>query len=341
MIGEDPTKVGARGLAAAASVSVRDATEADFPRILEIDATVFPEYTETFAEFLDRRARLQAGGYTNVFAVAHTPPGRIVGYSNFHHMRGQFDPARFRMTVAVDPAWQRRGVGGSLLLQMLRAAAGHGGRLLESFARESMPGVVAFLEHRGFGETMRTWEYRLDVAGFDQTPFLPYLDRVREAGVVITTLEDECRRNPEALRQLYAMHNAVVADIPAPIPSTPLPFEEFLHRAVESPRALPDAYFLARIGESYVGEADLRRPPTGAHLHHDVTGVLPAYRGRGIAMALKIATIMYARSRGFAEILTWNEAQNAGMIAINERLGFVRHPAWITFERGIAPEAMR
>jgi hypothetical protein len=29
----------------------------------------------------------------------------------------------------------------------------------------------------------------------------------------------------------------------------------------------------------------------GTRLYHNVTGVLPAYRGRGIAMALKIATM--------------------------------------------------
>ena len=75
------------------------------------------------------------------------------------------------------------------------------------------------------------------------------------------------------------------------------------------------------------------------HLYHNVTGVLPAYRGRGIAMALKLATIAYAQARGSTEIRTWNEVQNTGMLVINDRLGFVRQPAWITFEKSLTPAA--
>ncbi len=68
-----------------------------------------------------------------------------------------------------------------------------------------------------------------------------------------------------------------------------------------------------------------------------MTGVLPSHRGRGIAMALKLATIAYGRQHGYSEIRTWNETHNTGMLAINERLGFTRQPAWITFEAALEP----
>ncbi len=331
----EPVVARAAGLPARAIVEIRGATEADVPRILEIDNAVFPEYPETLEEFQALQARLRAGGYATVFAVAETPTGQILGYSNFHHMPGQFDPARYRVVVCTDPAWQRRGVGSALMEQMLDAIAARGGLALETFARETMPEVVAFLEQRGFTETMRTWEYRLDVTRFDPAPFAHYLDRARQAGVEITTLAEERRGDPDALRRAHELYDAIEADIPSPIPFTPPPFEHFMLSTIESPRALLDAYFLARIGETYVGVANLQKPAEGTHLYHDTTGVLLVYRGRGIAMALKLATIAYARARGYSEIRTWNAVQNTGMLTINERLGFVRQPAWITFERSL------
>ncbi|MGH2405869.1 MAG: GNAT family N-acetyltransferase, partial [bacterium] len=187
--------------------------------------------------------------------------------------------------------------------------------------------------HRGFRESLRNWELRLDLSRFDPARFSSGGDRARSAGVKIVTLAEERARDPEAMRRAYGLREAVMADIPSPIPYTPIPFDEFVYSNLESPRALPDAYYLARVGEVYVGEADLRRPLDGSHLIHNVTGVLPAWRGRGIAMALKLATIAYAQRHGYAEIRTHNEVRNAGMLAINERLGFARQPAWITFER--------
>ncbi len=332
----EPAVAGAAGLPARAIVEIRGATEADVPRILEIDNAVFPEYPETLEEFQAHQARLRSGGYDTVFVVAETPTGQILGYSNFHHMPGQFDPARYRVVVCTDPAWQRRGVGSALMEQMLGAVAARGGLAIETFARETMPEVVAFLEQRGFTETMRTWEYRLDVTRFDPAPFARHLDRARLAGVEITTLAEERRRDPDALRRAYELDNAVAADIPAPIPRTPPPFEQYVLSNVESPRALLDAYFIAKVGQAYVGEANLQRPgPEGTHLYHNVTGVLRTHRVRGIAMALKLATIAYAQAHGHSEIRTWNEVQNTGMLAINERLGFARQPAWITFERSL------
>lgn len=322
-------------------LSIREATEADLPRTVEIGNAVFPDYRETPEEAAAFIARLRAGGYASLMAVAEAPGGEIVGYAHAHHMPGQFDPGRYRLGVFVDPAWQRRGVGSGLCAHMLAMTAARGGRVLESFARETDPQAVAFLVHRGFRETLRTWECRLDLRAFDPAPFAGSLERARSAGVVITTLADERRRDPEALRRAYALHNAVMADIPAPIPYTPPPFQQFVLSNIESPRALLDAYFLAVMDGTYVGEANLQRPAEGTHLYHNVTGVLPAYRGRGIAMALKLATIAYGRAHGYTEIRTWNEVHNTGILAINDRLGFVRKPAWVTFERTLDPETPR
>jgi GNAT superfamily N-acetyltransferase len=71
-------------------------------------------------------------------------------------------------------------------------------------------------------------------------------------------------------------------------------------------------------------------------LHVGFTGVHPIYRGRGIATALKLRTLEYARREGFREIRTQNDTTNAAMLHINAALGFATEPAWIIFEKRFA-----
>ncbi len=52
------------------------------------------------------------------------------------------------------------------------------------------------------------------------------------------------------------------------------------------------------------------------------TGVLPEYRGRHIALALKLQTIRLARQLGAEYLRTHNDSQNAPILAINQKLGY-------------------
>jgi len=67
-------------------------------------------------------------------------------------------------------------------------------------------------------------------------------------------------------------------------------------------------------------------------IYQGLTGVLREYRGRGIAMALKLQTVRYARDHGYREIRTWSDARNRPMLRIKEAMGFVKQPASINFE---------
>jgi len=62
-----------------------------------------------------------------------------------------------------------------------------------------------------------------------------------------------------------------------------------------------------------------------------LTAVHREFQGHGIAAALKLRTIAYARMHGFREIRTFNSSRNEPMLAINTKLGFIRQPAWIDF----------
>jgi GNAT superfamily N-acetyltransferase len=52
------------------------------------------------------------------------------------------------------------------------------------------------------------------------------------------------------------------------------------------------------------------------------TGVDRAYRGKGVARALKVRTVEWARQNGVDYIYTGNDEGNKRMLAINVRLGY-------------------
>jgi GNAT superfamily N-acetyltransferase len=61
----------------------------------------------------------------------------------------------------------------------------------------------------------------------------------------------------------------------------------------------------------------------GRKLFH--TGVLSAYRGRKIALALKVLAARYARQHGAREIGTDNDSLNPPILAINQKMGYQPH----------------
>ena len=191
-----------------------------------------------------------------------------------------------------------------------------------------------FLRRRGFEEVQREWESRLDIAGFDFDRFRGAEERVARQNIVITTLAAEMERDPQALRKAYELRLAGEEDEPAVDPITPVPFETFLSEEVESPSALREAYFLAKQGDRYIGEStlfrDLEEPEV---LHQGFTAVLRECRGRGVAMALKLRTVRYAREHGKLDIRTWNNTRNRPMLRINEAMGFEKQPVWIEYEK--------
>ncbi len=48
-------------------------------------------------------------------------------------------------------------------------------------------------------------------------------------------------------------------------------------------------------------------------------------------MALKVTALQWAKEQGYTRVRTWNDSMNVGILAINEKLGFQREPAWITY----------
>jgi mycothiol synthase len=89
---------------------------------------------------------------------------------------------------------------------------------------------------------------------------------------------------------------------------------------MQRPADSPEATFIALAGEEVIGYAKLSlTPPTAGH---SMTAVKRAWRGRGIAGALKATEINWALAHGYTELHTSNEERNTPIKRLNARLGY-------------------
>jgi len=320
---------------------VRPFAEHDYPRFTEVRNAVFPQVAESEGELRHRDAVWDHGRYFMRRLVADGPDGRLVGWCTISHMPDQFHADRYGLTLGVDPSSRRQGAGAALYDAVREILAERGAQAVRADAQESEPDGLRFLERRGFVEMQRAWESRLAVAAFDETRFSGAADRAASQGIRFTTLAAERERGRDVLPALYELYLVCNRDVPEIDPVTDVPYDYFLKEEVDGPDNLLDAYFLAADGDRFVGMSNLYSSEHDPGVvHQGLTGVIPAYRGKGIAMALKLLTVEYARRHGKREIRTWNNTRNRPMLRINEAMGFAKQPVWVVFQKelGAAPE---
>jgi GNAT superfamily N-acetyltransferase len=192
--------------------------------------------------------------------------------------------------------------------------------------------------HRGFAEVHRRWESRLDLSQAQVNRSAAAWAQLAGQGVEIVTLADEkARRGEQVMRDLFDLEQTASRDEPGFDPEAVMQFAQFVTNEFDAADVLDDGSFLAVAGHELVGVSRLKRNATEPHqLEVGFTGVHPAYRGRGIAMALKLRTLEYGRAHGFRAIRTQNDTTNAAMLHINAALGFRLEPPWLVFEKRFA-----
>lgn len=255
--------------------------------------------------------------------------GRVIGTARYFQFAGRYHPQRFKLEVWVHPDFRGRRIGRTLYATLLEALAPFDPIALNTGVREDHVDSIAFAERRGFVEAMRTWEQKLLLPDFDPGAFSDVLARVAAQGYTLTYHQD-LSADPDHLAKLHAFAMELRSDVPAPEPMTPIPFDTWVKRQIETPHYW--GFLVAVKDGEYVGLTSMHTTDEEeGMLHTGLTGVRRGHRGTGLAYALKIKSLLDAKAQGFKTVLTWNASNNRPMLAINARLGFVRQPAWIDY----------
>ncbi|MGI9116590.1 MAG: GNAT family N-acetyltransferase [Gaiellales bacterium] len=205
-----------------------------------------------------------------------------------------------------------QGVGSALLAWTQERARAIGKTGVQVPCSSARPAAIGFLERRGFVEYDRMAGVELALAGLER-PVVAMPEGVR-----LVSLADE----PALIDSLYAACCEIYADLPDPEPVAIGTFEEWRVRDVEAGGQPLDGVLVAVAGDDVVGMTRLVMQERGRSVSHMITGVRRAWRGRGIALALKRAAIGWAIDRGAERMTAENALHNAPMRAINEALGF-------------------
>jgi len=284
----------------------RCADEQDEETSLELYNTVWPHDALTMDEV--RSVKATAREYVDHLArVDGAPAGSAVGIVFPHR------PDRVVTLVTVLADRRRRGAGSALYAAISGWTRGLGLRELEAVVLDNDPESLAFAERRGFVEERRELGVVLHLDEIQPPPIEP------PAGVEIVTWA----RRPELARGMYDVALEAWPDIPGSEADVEEPFDDWLAHDMQGSGDRPEATFVAVAGEEVVGYAKFSltdAQPTVAH--HDLSAVKRAWRGRGIARALKAAQIHWALANGYAELHTRNEQRNEPIRRLNESFGY-------------------
>jgi mycothiol synthase len=305
------------------SWTIRSATtdDAELAAIADLVNAVTPE-SPTSVEDL----RWQIATYPDEARFVAENDGAMVGAATVGRI--YIYPPEFErhwVSVRVLPAHRRQGIGTALLVAGSGYARTAGKIGFQTSVSERQVEGIAFLEHHGFTELERDRMVQLDLTGLEHPSI-----RVPD-GIELTTLA----ARPDLLPGVHAVAEVAFRDIPsAAQPISAGTLDEFRARDVDRPGISADAFQIAVDAASgeVVGYASLMRIPGRTDMAwHDMTAVHREHRGRGIATALKTATIAWAIDAGLAVLETGNDVHNAPMRAVNARLGYQPIPDEISF----------
>lgn len=122
-------------------------------------------------------------------------------------------------------------------------------------------------------------------------------------------------------RTVYQIDAQAMQDVPGEVAMDDVSFEQWLEDYWRDPDTELDISVAVVIGDKPVSFCHLRTAPGGRAVT-EMTGTLRDYRGRGLALLAKRATLVNAAARGIELVSAQNDETNAAMLRVNEKLGY-------------------
>lgn len=251
-------------------------------------------------------------------AVLVEADGGLVGYADFQEVLDPWTPAlELHAEGRVDPAHRRRGIGGFLLDRAVDRAARSAERAgdlvteLRTTLVDPAEGAVDWYERRGFVAVRHLLQLRIDLVDDLPAPAWP------DGAVELAWQSAAPRAVHRALRTAFADHHLGVSE----------DYDTWRVLALAGQRVQPRASVVARDAEGRVIGVALGRLEGSADPGLAVVtelGVVPAWRGCGLATALLRAAFVRLRDQGATRVgLEVDDVTLDGALRLYQRAGMV------------------
>lgn len=296
-------------------VTIRDVEEADLPAVADLWRRTHPHLVMMTAAGIAHRLRTTPPHALGVYRVAVDADDRVVGTTRALLGTETAEPGQGFLSVVVDPAVRRRGIGARLLAGSVEHLLSVGAVVLHSRTGDAEQSV-AFGRRHGFEVTRLELFQRCDLA-------VPLPDAPAPPdGVRLVPLDG---LDPRAV---WAADAEATLDIPGDVVADAMAFEGWTGSVWGNPE-LDRTLSTAAVDDSgtvlslTLVEADPTALASGrAAVWSGMTGTVRAARGRGLATAVKTTALRAAARAGYTEAWTGNDESNAAMRAVNARLGY-------------------
>jgi GNAT superfamily N-acetyltransferase len=247
----------------------------------------------------------------------HEEEGRIVGWGEARMRWTTSTPDVGDLWAYVVPAERGRGIGKALYAQMEPYLRDLGAKKLESWTYTDAGRRM--LESRGFHATGHERVSVLDLAAADTGSLQELEGRLSAEGFSLVSLGEVIHR----VEELHRLYQEASADVPEYFREDDIRLAEWKIETLEHPQLSHEGSFIALAPDGVPAALvflELDEPFRLAA--NELTGTLVAYRRRGLARLVKLASIRWAKEHGYERILTGNAETNEAMLGLNVSLGY-------------------
>jgi GNAT superfamily N-acetyltransferase len=210
------------------------------------------------------------------------------------------------LNIRVHPNHRRCGIGGDLYRPLREHAIALGVESAASMFDESVESV-GFARKRGWIEKRAETVSTLDPRTVTEQPPSD-LELVPAASL-----------DPH---DLHRIDEETTRDLPALVQIEEIPYDEWVGFVWDNPLFMREGSYGALVEGQLAAISFLTANLEHRRAFNMFTATGREYRGRGLALAVKLASTRWAADHGITQITTTNDETNAPMLAVNRRLGY-------------------
>lgn len=180
-------------------------------------------------------------------------------------------------------------------------------RIVASVTPGDQPSLAFAVDH-GFTVDYQMDEWLLDLTRFDSAAWRPLLENLQASGLRFVSLAQSPGQHALA-RAIYELDRELSNDVPE-WSGQMVPFETYAAGLM----AAVEGVILAFCGDDLIGLA-IAEPGQDGSAYGSFLGVRRSHRGQGVALALKVLAIEWARHRGLAQFRSHTNAASRSILA--------------------------